>query len=83
MLATRLQDAGIHTLAKLIAKIHAHGYRWYSKVPRVGEKAAVQIVRWLTTPAVADALDVTLHVRGVTKRRDLPAVVPALNPATH
>lgn len=81
MLATRLRDAGIHTLAELIAKIHAHGYRWYSKVPRVGEKAAAQIVRWLTTPAVSDALDVTLHVRAVTKRRDLPAVVPAMNPA--
>lgn len=80
MLAKRLHDAGIHTLAELIAKIHAHGYRWYSKVPRVGEKAAVQIVRWLTTPAVSDALGVTLHVRGMTRRRDLPAVVPALNP---
>lgn len=80
ILAKRLQNAGIHTLAELIEKIHAHGYRWYTKVPRVGEKAAVQIVRWLTTIEVADALGVTLHVRGVTKQRDLPVMVPALNP---
>lgn len=79
-IATRLRDARIHTIADLIAKIHSHGYRWYTKVPRVGEKAAIQILRWLTTESVSDALGVTIHMRGLVKQRDLPAKVPALYP---
>jgi Phage integrase protein len=77
-LAQRLTDAGIHTLLHLVEAINGLGYRWYTKVPKVGVKAAAQIVRWLTEPLVADALGVTLHVRGLVPRNALPAKVEAL-----
>lgn len=80
-IATRLRDVSIDTIADLIAKIHTHGYRWYTKVPRIGEKAAIQILRWLTTESVSDALGVTIHMRALVKQRDLPAKVPALYPS--
>lgn len=77
ILAQHLRDAGIRTLSELVATINARGYRWYSKVPRIGEKAAAQITKWLTEPSVSGPLGITLHPRGVVKRRDLPGSVAA------
>lgn len=80
VLARRLDDAGVHTLGQLVDGIQGVGYRWYTKVPKVGEKAAAQIVRWLTEPLVSAALGVTLHLRGRVKKADLPATVPPVAP---
>jgi site-specific recombinase XerD len=78
VLAKRLKDADILTLGDLTTAINGYGYRWYTKVPKVGEKAAAQIVKWLMMPDVAKALGVTIHARGLTKKRDLKANVPAV-----
>ena len=79
-LAQRLREAGIGTLAELVATINTLGFRWYRKVPRVGEKAASQIVRWLIDPEVTSLLGMRLHVRGMTPQRQLAEQVPAQYP---
>lgn len=43
----RLAGAGITTLGDLIALIEDRGYRWYTRVPGMGEKGAERIVGWL------------------------------------
>ncbi|MDB5795884.1 MAG: integrase family protein [Noviherbaspirillum sp.] len=79
-LARRLNEAGVHTLGQLVERIQGAGYRWYAKIPKVGEKAAAHIVRWLTQPSIESALGVTLHMRGLVRRQDLPDTVPPVNP---
>ncbi|MEC5218884.1 site-specific recombinase XerD [Actimicrobium sp. GrIS 1.19] len=76
-LAARLKAAGIHRLSELVEAINALGYRWYRKVPKAGEKAAAQIVRWLTDPGVSSALGIVLPTRALSPRRDLPQHPPA------
>ena len=78
VLAARLKDVGILTLLHLVCAINGFGYRWYTRVPKIGIKAAAQIVRWLTEPGVSAALGITLHARGVTPKTKLPATVAAL-----
>jgi hypothetical protein len=46
-LSQRLEAVGLFTLAQLHAYIRQHGYRWYKKVPRVGEQAAKRLLHWL------------------------------------
>ena len=43
----RLRVAGVCTLADLLLLIRVHGYRWYRKVPRIGELVARRLVTWL------------------------------------
>lgn len=43
----RLAVSGIQTLAQLMFFIRSKGFRWYKKVPKVGEKGAGLIVQWL------------------------------------
>jgi hypothetical protein len=54
-IANRLVGAGITTLADLVEVIEAHGYRWYTKVPRIGIRAAAYISEWLMLPETARA----------------------------
>lgn len=78
-IARRLQAAGIDTLADLVDVIEAHGYRWYTKVPRIGIRAAGYICEWLTLPETSHSLGVTLSVRSVRARKQITeAMVPAL-----
>jgi site-specific recombinase XerD len=44
----RLEAVGILTLSELTFYIRTKGYRWYAKIPKVGEKGAGLIVNWLT-----------------------------------
>jgi site-specific recombinase XerD len=76
-IAVRLKNAQISTLQQLVDAINGYGYRWYTKVPRVGEKAAAQIVKWLIEPGVSAALGIRLQARGLQRKRDLPANLPA------
>lgn len=83
LIARRLKEAGVATLQQLVDAINGFGFRWYTKVPKVGAKAAAQIVRWLTEPSVCGALGVALHARGLVRRADLPGdVAPAYAPRT-
>lgn len=43
----RLEQVGIVTLQNLMDYVRIKGYRWYSKVPKIGEKGANVIVTWL------------------------------------
>ena len=79
-LAARLKDSGLTTLQLLIDAINGFGFRWYAKVPKVGKKAAAQIIKWLTEPGVSAALGVRLHARGLAPRSQLAATVPAMYP---
>ena len=79
-LATRLKDAGVTTLQRLVDAINGFGYRWYTKVPKVGEKAAAQIIKWLTEPGVSAALGVRLHARGLAPRSQLAVAMPSMYP---
>ena len=45
--AMRLSDVGITTIGKVVETINALGYRWYRKVPRLGEIGAQRIANWL------------------------------------
>ena len=45
--------------------IENYGFRWYTRVPRIGLKAAGHIRDWLLLPETAQSLDVTLSVRSV------------------
>lgn len=43
----RLALANIPTLKALMTHIADHGYRWWMTVPRLGEKGAMSLTRWL------------------------------------
>lgn len=45
--AKRLRTVGILRLGELMFFIRQHGYRWYRKVPRIGEEGAKRLVTWL------------------------------------
>jgi len=80
-IARRLQDAGVHTLGQLIEGMNVFGYRWYTKIPKIGAKAAAQIAKWLTEPSVTSALGVGLNARALTPRRDLAVALFSPPPA--
>nr|WP_280971511.1 phage integrase family protein [Cupriavidus gilardii]WDE72650.1 hypothetical protein [Cupriavidus gilardii] len=73
-IAQRLQAAGLHTVGDLIGFMNRHGYRWYLRVPRLGEKTAARLATWLQ--AHADSIGLQLQAHTLTPRRSLPA--PAL-----
>jgi site-specific recombinase XerD len=78
-IAKRLVAAGIYTVDDLVRAIEAHGFRWYTKVPRVGIRAAGYISEWLMLPETAHALGVKLSVRSIRSRKEItPAMLPAL-----
>lgn len=78
-IAKHLVAAGIKTLAELVQMIESHGYRWYTKVPRIGTKAAAYVTEWLMMPETARSMGVNLSVRSVRARKDInPAMLPAL-----
>ncbi len=79
-LARRLKDANVATLRQLVDAINGFGFRWYTKVPKVGQKAAAQIIKWLTEPGVSAALGVRLHARGLAPRSQLASTLPAMYP---
>jgi len=45
--AKRIRSVGVFKLSELMFFIRLHGYRWYRKVPRIGEHGAGRLVRWL------------------------------------
>jgi site-specific recombinase XerD len=77
-IARRLLDAGIPTLESLLTAINSRGFRWYTKVPRLGVKAAQQIVDWLMLPETIESLGMRLSARGIVPRKALmPAMIEA------
>lgn len=79
MLAARLVAVNVRTLADLVALIDRHGYRWYTKVPKIGLTAALHIGRWLQADTTRQALGHRLTPGAFTPRRaltSLPSPVP-------
>lgn len=74
-LARRLIAVDLHTIRDLMMAINSHGFHWYAKVPRIGVKAAQQIVEWLMLPETLASLGATLNARGIYPRK---ALTPAL-----
>lgn len=72
VLAKRLKNAGLDTLMQLIEAINVRGYRWWTGVPRFGEKAAAQVVAWLSTESTTRGLGVKLGIQATTPARSIP-----------
>jgi site-specific recombinase XerD len=70
-IARRLIAVDIMTLNDLVTVIEAYGFRWYTKVPRIGIKAAQYIVEWLLLPETAAALGVSLSIRSIRRRSEI------------
>ncbi|SMP80303.1 phage integrase family protein [Noviherbaspirillum suwonense] len=75
VISDRLMAAGIQTLGQLVTTINRYGFRWYNKVPRVGIKAAKQIVDWLMLPETAESLGEQLSARGIMPRKEMTAAM--------
>lgn len=79
VIAKRLIDVGISTLGLLVEAINMRGFRWYTKVPRIGINASKQIIDWLLLPETSQSLGVKLSARGIVPRRDLtPDMLPTV-----
>ncbi|WP_213959752.1 phage integrase family protein [Variovorax sp. dw_954] len=79
-MATRLERAGLTTLAALVGRINGVGARWWAMVPGVGEGKAARIVEWLQANEALLGLRVGVHVaqpRMQLASATLEAVVPA------
>lgn len=69
-IACRLVSAGLTTIGLLMDCIRSRGYRWWTAVPRLGEKGATRIVSWLQ--GYEDALGV-LPDQSLHPLRSIPA----------
>lgn len=83
LVAAKLDQAGLSTLALLVAHINTTGARWWRHVPGVGALKARRIVEWLNdhaTSAGLDGLQVAPHAavpRKLAAHSVLMSVVPA------
>ncbi|MBC3871399.1 phage integrase family protein [Undibacterium oligocarboniphilum] len=77
VLADRLQVAQIENIGQLIAFVNSHGYRWWRLVPRIGEKAAAQIIAWLNTESVQESIKIRVGKRSSVKSSALKTLEPA------
>ncbi len=69
--ARRLTAAGFVTLGELVHAINDRGYRWWTQVPRLGERGASRIVRFLAQNQTS--LGIKLNEAAATPRRALHA----------
>jgi len=73
--AKRLGLVGVVRLSELMFYVRLHGYRWYRKVPRIGQGGALRLVRWLGQhEATLGALPVTALVP--LTRLDIETLAP-------
>lgn len=72
VLSKRLKTAGLTTLAQLVDAINARGYRWWTRIPRFGEKAAAQVVAWLSTESTSGGLGMKLGIQATIPARKIP-----------
>lgn len=70
-LAQRLENHGLTNLEQLIYEINAKGYRWWKDIPRFGEKAALQVVKWLRTTSLQESLGMEIGPQAWVKSRSL------------
>ncbi|MCV2366419.1 tyrosine-type recombinase/integrase [Paucibacter sp. DJ1R-11] len=70
--AKRLRSVGLLCLRELLYFVRLHGYRWYRKVPRIGEEGAVRLVLWLQQHETALGV---VPAAALAPRSQLPAQV--------
>lgn len=81
--ALRLADVGLTTIGKLVETINAIGYRWYRRVPRLGEIGARRITAWLAHYEDLDGLQLAAGVQTHPSERMLPRpTLAAASPVT-
>ena len=61
-ITVRLEQAGLATLADLVARINGVGARWWTSVAGVGELKAARIVEWLRLHELSTRLAIGSHV---------------------
>lgn len=61
-IASRLEAAGLRTLAELVTRINGIGSRWWTAVPGVAEVKATRIVEWLRLHEPSISLRIGSHV---------------------
>lgn len=71
--ALRLADVGLTTIGKLVETINALGYRWYRRVPRLGEVGALRITAWLAHYGDVAGLQLAAGVQTHPSESTLPA----------
>ena len=76
-LANRLNKASIFEIGELIVHINANGYRWWRLIPRLGEKAASQIVAWLNTETIQSSIKIRVGKRSLVKSSELKSLAPS------
>ena len=79
-LASRLERAGVPTLAALVERINGIGARWWVQVPGVGALKGARILEWLHANEAVLGLRVGRHVdqpRAQLSPSTLAEVVPA------
>lgn len=78
-LATRLEAAGIDTLARLLDRVNGVGRRWAASIPAIGPVKAARIVDWLRDHEASLGAAVGAHValpRKALYAHELDRVVP-------
>jgi len=61
-IATRLESAGLRTLAELVTRVNGVGSRWWTAVPGVAEVNSTRIVEWLRLHEPSIGLRIGGHV---------------------
>ncbi|RQX90180.1 phage integrase family protein [Burkholderia stagnalis] len=81
--ALRLADVGLTTLGQLVETINAVGYRWYRRVPRLGELGARRITAWLAHYGDVAGLQLAAGVQTHPSERTIPSPpLAAVGPVT-
>ncbi|WP_323122454.1 phage integrase family protein [Burkholderia alba] len=80
--ALRLSDVGLTTIGKLVETINAVGYRWYRRVPRLGEVGARRITAWLAHYEDLAGLRLSAGVLIHPSERTLPRPTLTAGPVT-
>ena len=75
--ALRLADVGLTTIGKLVETINALGYRWYRRVPRLGEVGARRIVAWMSPACSGPPARNPTRPNPRCQRRGSPQPVPS------
>ena len=71
----RLGAVGVLRISELMFYIRLHGYRWYRKVPRIGEGGALRLVGWLRQHEAALG-PVSITALAPLRQLDVAAITP-------
>ena len=82
VLSSRLQAAGLQTLAQLITHINGRGLRWWRGIPGIGATKGLRIVQWLRDHETSIGLSIGSHVDLPRSHLSEEALQQLVSPAT-